>query len=83
MKVISNIRVGKAQVTPSRAAHTPGVREGNDPGPKGMEANPGLHETGETGAGRPTGKGTSRRSTGINAKARNPIDPSMPNLSPP
>lgn len=83
MKVISNIRVGKAQVSPSIDSHTPGVREGNDPGPAGMERNPGLHDTGEVGAGRPTAKATSERSTGINPKDMNPIDPSMPNLSPP
>lgn len=83
MKVISNIRVGKAQVSPSIDSHTPGVREGNDPGPGGMERNPGMYDTGEAGAGRPTGKSTPERSTGINPNARKPIDPSMPNLFPP
>lgn len=82
MNVISNIRVGKAQVTPSMASHTPGVREGNAPGPGGIDHNPGLHATGETGAGRATGTSTSRRSTGVNPKSKNPIDPRMPNLTP-
>lgn len=82
MKEVANIRVGKAQVNPSMPSHTSGVREGNDPGPGGIDQNPGLHATGETGVGRATGKGTARRSTGINPEARNPIDPRMPNLSP-
>ena len=82
MKVVANIRVGKAQVSPSAPSHTSGIREGNAPGSGGIDQNPGLHATGETEAGRATGTGTARRSTGINPKARNPIDPRMPNLSP-
>lgn len=82
MKVISNIRVGRAQTTPSMPSHTPGVREGNAPGSGGIDRNPGLHATGETGAGRATGKSTARRSTGVNPKSKNPIDPRMPNLTP-
>jgi hypothetical protein len=31
----------------------------------------------------PDGRSTAERSTGINPKARNPIDPRMPNISPP
>lgn len=49
-----------------------------------------VRETpGEEGAGIPepglytiSGQATAMRSTGINAEARNPIDPSSPNLSP-
>lgn len=80
MKVIANIRVGKAQISPSRPSHTSGIHEGNAPG--SFERNPGLYDTGQTGPGRATGKGTARRSTGINPKPKNPIDPRMPNLSP-
>jgi hypothetical protein len=80
MKTIANIRVGKPQTTPSTPAHVAGIRQGNKLG--GFDRTPGLHATEEQGAGRPTGVGTARRSTGINPKARNPIDPKMPNLSP-
>lgn len=82
MKVIANIRVGKAQINPSAPSHIPGIGEGNNPGPGGIDQNPGLHATGETGAGRATGKGTARRSTGVNPSSKNPIDPRMPNLTP-
>ncbi len=80
MKIISNIRVGKPQTTPSRPSHVPGIREGNEPG--SFERTPGLYSTGEQGAGRLTGKGTARRSTGVNPEPKNPIDPRSPNLSP-
>lgn len=80
MKIIANIRVGKDQTTPSTPSHTPGIREGNEPG--SFERSVGLQHTGEAGAGRPTGKGTAQRSTGINPGPKNPIDPNSPNLSP-
>jgi hypothetical protein len=52
-------------------AHTPGVKQGNSKGNY------------ESMAGHlPDGRSTAERSTGINAKAREPIDPRMPNLSP-
>lgn len=77
---MADIRVGKPDTTPDAPAHTPGVSQGNEP--PGIENDPGLYETGETGAGRPTAKSTARKSTGINPEARNPIDPNSPNLSP-
>jgi hypothetical protein len=77
---MENIRVGKPDTTPDASAHTPGVSQGNEPG--GIEGDPGLEYTGETGAGRPTARAYARKSTGINPEARNPIDPSMPNLPP-
>ena len=77
---MADIRVGKPDTKPDAPAHTPGVRQGNKPG--GIEGDPGLYETGETGAGRPTAKSTARKSTGINPEARNPIDPNSPNLPP-
>jgi hypothetical protein len=49
-----------------------GVKEGNSSGH--YEKSPG-HE--------PDGRSTARRSTGINVKKHEPIDPRMPNLSPP
>ncbi len=81
MKFISNIRVGKPHVSPSAPSHTPGIRQGNELG--SFDKTPGFRATKETGAGRPTGKGTARRSTGINPGPKNPIDPRMPNISPP
>ena len=77
---MGGIRVGKPDTKPDAPAHTPGVRQGNEPG--GTDADPGLMETGEIGAGRPSMRSTARRSTGINPEKRNPIDPNMPNLPP-
>lgn len=58
-------------VPPDLPAHTPGIKQGNAPG--NYEKMPGH---------KPDGTSTAARSTGINPKARDPIDPSMPNLSP-
>ncbi len=66
------IKVGKPQVRTDYASHTKGVRQGNSSG----------HNTTEPGH-TPEGTSTARRSTGIHPKARNPIMPGMPNLSPP
>jgi hypothetical protein len=52
-------------------AHTPGVKSGNSKG---------NYEKQEGHL--PNGKSTARRSTGVNAGKRDPIDPRMPNLSP-
>jgi hypothetical protein len=74
-KVIANVTVGRAQVRPSASSHTPGVREGNR---RFMLArDPGIRRRGLEA------RATARRSTGVNAKAHEPIDPRMPNLSPP
>ena len=77
---MADIRVGKPDTKPDASAHTPGVSQGNEPG--GIEGDPGLYETGESGSGRPTAKSTARKSTGINPEARNPIDPNSPSLPP-
>jgi hypothetical protein len=77
---MANIKVGKPDTTHDAPAHTPGVAQGNAPG--GTAADPGLVQTGETGAGRPTMKSTARKSTGINPEKRNPIDRNSPNLPP-
>ncbi|MFW6078024.1 MAG: hypothetical protein ACODAE_00275 [Gemmatimonadota bacterium] len=66
------MRVGRPDVSPSKPAHTPGVREGNQPG--GYLEQPGHL---------PDGRSTAARSTGINPDRRDPIDPESPNLSPP
>lgn len=67
----NKLRLGKPQVKPSLPSHVPGVREGNAKGH--YKVQPGHLEDGTS---------TARRSTGINAKHRDPIDPSAPNLSP-
>lgn len=72
MAVVRNIRVGRPDVSPSRSSHTPGVKAGNAQGRYARQ--PGH---------RADGTSTARRSTGINPHAEEPIDPRMPNLSPP
>jgi hypothetical protein len=76
-KIFANLRVGQAQVHPSRPSHVRGVREGNRRGnlkrERGIEQDPDDPRF---------AYGTAERSTGINPHARNPIDPRMPNLSP-
>ncbi len=69
------IRVGKPDTKMDAPSHVPGVRQGNQPG--GTEKDPGLEETGKY-----TARSYARKSTGINAKSRNPIDPNSPNLPP-
>ena len=66
-----NIKLGPAQVSPDMPAHVPGIRQGNA---KGSYDKMSGHK--------PDGTSTAQRSTGINPKAQEPIDPSMPNLSP-
>ncbi len=53
------------------SAHTPGIKEGNALG--SYDGMPGH---------KPDGRSTAQRSTGVNAEAREPIDPRMPNISP-
>ncbi len=72
---VANVKVGRRDVSPSKPSHTAGVREGN--APKKNDKDTGLRAAGAVT------KGTARRSTGINAKDREPIDPRSPNLSPP
>ncbi|GDY28427.1 hypothetical protein [Gandjariella thermophila] len=68
---MASIRVGKPHVKADTPAHTRGVTEGNSRGH--YDRQPGHL---------PDGRSTARRSTGIHPKARNPILPGMPNLSP-
>jgi hypothetical protein len=51
--------------------HVQGIKQGNSVG--NYERNEGHN---------PDGTSDQRRSTGVNAKGREPIDPRMPNLSP-
>jgi hypothetical protein len=68
---MADIRVGKPDVSPDLPAHTPGVTYGNARG--NYEKQDG-HKA--------DGRSTAKRSTGVNSDAMEPIDPSMPNLSP-
>lgn len=68
---MGNLNVGKGDVKPDAPAHQKGVHQGNSTG--NYEKQPGHL---------PDGRSTAARSTGINAKGREPIDPRMPNLSP-
>ncbi len=68
---MSEIRVGKPDTTVDRAAHIPGVRQGNHRG--NYKRQPGHNRDGTS---------TARRSTGVNHRPRNPVMPGMPNLSP-
>ena len=73
MRIVHNIRVGKADVSPSLPSHTRGIAEGNT-GPR--HERDFREEDGML-------KGTARRSTGISWKNHQPIDSRMPNLPPP
>ncbi len=68
---MTKIRTGKAQTKIDQPAHVKGINEGNSIGNYEKQIG---HKA--------DGRSTAERSTGINAKARNPIDPSMPNLPP-
>jgi hypothetical protein len=63
--------LGKREVTADLPTHVPGIKEGNSKG--NYEKMSGHHRDGSSNAS---------RSTGVNAGAEEPIDPSMPNLSP-
>jgi hypothetical protein len=69
---MATIRVGKPDTTPDAPSHTEGINEGNSKG--NYYKQPGHN---------PDSTSTAARSTGINAARRDPIDPRMPNLSPP
>jgi hypothetical protein len=59
------------------------VHSGNRKGEETIEREgkePGRYDEGNAGANRPTGKSTSRDSTGVNPKE--PIDPNSPTLIP-
>jgi hypothetical protein len=62
---------GKGGPKVDKSAHTPGIKQGNSKG--NYEKQEGHLAD---------GRSTARRSTGINPELEDPIDPSMPNLSP-
>ena len=66
---MTNLKTGQAQTGPAEPTHVKGINEGNA---KGNYERMAGH--------RPDGTSTATRSTGV--AAAEPIDPSMPNLSP-
>ncbi len=69
--MVNNIMVGKPDVKRSAPSHVKGIKEGNSVG----------HYERQRG-NLPDGRTTAERSTGINPRHRNPIDPRMPRLFP-
>jgi hypothetical protein len=68
---MSEIRAGKPDIDTRKPTHVQGIKQGNS---KGNYEKQSGHL--------PDGRVTAERSTGVNAEARNPIDPRMPNLPP-
>jgi hypothetical protein len=68
---MANLRVGRPDVKPDAPSHTPGIKGGNSRGNYSKQA-----------GWLPDGRVRAERSTGINAKNEDPIDPRMPNLPP-
>ncbi len=69
---MARIKVGKPDVKPDAPTHVQGVKQGNTPG---NYKKSGGHNSDHTS--------TAERSTGIKPGKHGPIDPRMPNLSPP
>ena len=65
------MKIGKRKGKTDNAGHVKGINQGNSTGNYERQA-----------GHLPDGRATAERSTGINAGARNPIDPRMPNLPP-
>lgn len=68
---MADVRTGDADVAIDAPAHTPGIHQGNAKGNYDRQE-----------GHLPDGRATAAKSTGINPKKRNPIDPSMPGLFP-
>jgi hypothetical protein len=68
---MAELNTGKPDVSPDAPSHVKGVKTGNAIG--NYERQAGMESD---------GKRTAAAATGINPKARDPIDPRMPNLPP-
>lgn len=68
---MGDVKTGGEQADMDAPAHTPGIKQGNSTGNYEKQA-----------GHKPDGRRTARASTGVNPDAHDPIDPSMPNLSP-
>lgn len=69
---MNRLKTGTPDTRPDAPSHVEGVKQGNAPG--NYEKAPGHL---------PDGTSTAERSTGISPAKHGPIDPRMPNLSPP
>ncbi len=69
---MAKIKTGKPDVKHDASTHVEGVKQGNSPG-----------NYQKSGGHLPDGRSTAQRSTGIKPGSHGPIDPRMPNLSPP
>lgn len=68
---MDHVKTGRPDVAHDDPSHVAGILQGNSRG--SYEKQDGHL---------PDGRSTARRSTGVNSEGREPIDPSMPNLSP-
>jgi hypothetical protein len=68
---VADIRTGAKHTGADKPTHVKGIKQGNSRG--NYERQPGH---------KPDGTSTASRSTGVAAGSSEPIDPSMPNLSP-
>jgi hypothetical protein len=68
---MARIKLGVPRVKQDSPGHTPGIKQGNSKGNYDKQS-----------GHLPDGRGTAERATGINPKARQPIDERMPNLMP-
>jgi hypothetical protein len=68
---MAKLKLGPFQHLMERPTRTPGTKQGNSRGNYERQA-----------GHLPDGRATAERSTGINASARQPIDPRMPNIPP-
>ncbi len=66
---------------PKNPSHTPTVRKGEE-AVKHDGKEPGRHDSGTTGAGRPAGTSDARDSTMVNPAAEEPIDKQSPKMPP-
>jgi hypothetical protein len=69
---MAKLRVGTPSIRPDATAHHEGNKQGNSVGNYERQA-----------GHLPDGRSTASRSTGIAPSRHEPIDPRMPNLSPP
>lgn len=74
MKIIGNLLVARRDVRLTAPSHVRGVPEGNDPGSALERAGIEFEAA--------SARAHARRSTGICADEREPIDPRMPRLTP-
>jgi hypothetical protein len=79
-KIVANVSVGRAEGRQSASAHLTGVKSGN--AKHDLDKDIGITRA-PPDAWPDGGRATARRSTGINPKAHDPIDPRMPKLAPP